>query len=54
VPVGVELEVFTAKVEDPEPETELGVKLAVAPEGNPVTLKLTFPVNPLEGVTLTV
>jgi hypothetical protein len=54
VPVGVELEVFTVKVEDPEPETELGAKLAVAPEGNPVTLKLTFPVNPLEGVTLTV
>jgi len=41
-------------VEDPEPETEVGVKLAVAPEGNPLTLKLTFPLNPLEGITLTV
>ena len=39
---------------DPEPATEAGVKLAVAPEGNPVTLKLTVPVNPLEGVTFTV
>jgi hypothetical protein len=45
--------VFTDMVEDPEPVTELGLKLAVAPEGNPVTLKVTFPVNPLEGVTLT-
>ena len=41
-------------VEDPEPETELGLKLAVAPDGNPLTPKVTFPVNPLEGVTLTV
>ena len=46
MPVGVELEVFTVKVEEPEPETELGVKLALAPKGNPVTLKLAFPVNP--------
>jgi hypothetical protein len=54
VPAGVELEVFTIKVEDPEPTTELGEILAVAPEGNPVTLKFTFPVNPSEGVTFTV
>lgn len=54
MPVGVEVEVFTVKVEDPESETELGEKLAFAPEGNPLTLKLTFPVNPYEGVTLTV
>jgi hypothetical protein len=40
-------------VEDPELETELGEKLAVAPEGNPATLKLTFPVNPLDAFTLT-
>ena len=54
LPVGVELEVFTVKVEDPEPVTEVGEELAVAPEGDPVTLKLMFPVNPLDGVTLTV
>jgi hypothetical protein len=53
VPVGVALPVVIARVEDPEPATELGVKLAVAPEGNPVTLKLTFPLNPLVGVTFT-
>ena len=53
MPNAVELEVFTVKVEDPELETVAGVKLAVAPVGNPVTLKLTLPVNPPEGVTLT-
>jgi hypothetical protein len=53
VPAGVEPEVFTDRLEDPEPVTELGLKLAVAPDGNPVMLKLTFPVNPTEGVTLT-
>ena len=52
--MGVEFEVLTAMVEDPEPETELGLKLAVAPEGSPFTLKVTFPANPFEGVTLTV
>ena len=54
MPSGVAVEVLTVKVEDPELETEAGVKLAVAPVGNPVTLRLTLPVNPLEGVTLTV
>ena len=44
---------LTAMAEDPEPETELGVKVAVAPDGNPLTLKLTVPLNPLEGVTFT-
>jgi hypothetical protein len=52
--VGVDVKVLTARVEDPEPETEPGVKLAVAPEGNPLTLKLTFPLNPLDAVTFTV
>jgi hypothetical protein len=40
-------------VVEPGPTTELGEKLSVAPEGNPVTLKLTLPVNPLGAVTLT-
>ena len=39
---------------EPEPGKDDGVKLAVAPEGTPVTLKLTTPVKPLIGVTLTV
>jgi hypothetical protein len=41
-------------VEDPEPVRELGLKVAVAPEGKPDTLKVTVPLNPLEGVTVTV
>ena len=32
---------------------ELGFKVAVAPEGKPDTLKLTVPLDPPEGVTLT-
>jgi hypothetical protein len=48
--VGVELNVFTDRVADPDPETELGLKLPIPPEGNPLTLKFTVPVDPLEGV----
>ncbi len=32
----------------------LGLKLALAPLGNPFTLKVTFPVNPPEGVIVIV
>ena len=32
----------------------LGLKLAVAPPGNPLTVKITAAVNPPEGVMLTV
>jgi len=53
VPVGVELEVFTDNVEDPEPETEPGLKAAVAPDGTPETPKVTAPLNPPVGVTFT-
>ena len=34
------------KVEVPFPATEDGLKLEVAAEGKPVTLKVTFPLNP--------
>lgn len=35
----------------PEPPlTILGLKLAVAPDGTPVTLRVTLPVNPLMGI----
>jgi len=37
VPFGVPQEVFTVKVDVPEPERELGLNVAVAPFGNPVT-----------------
>jgi hypothetical protein len=53
LPASVELDVAIDRVEDPEPVTEVGLKVAVAPEGKPETLKLTVPLNPPEGVTLT-
>jgi len=34
--------------------TEVGLNVAAAPAGSPDTLKLTVPVNPPEGVTVTV
>jgi hypothetical protein len=55
VPVGVEAEVLTCKVELPEPPLiEDGLKLPVAPEGKPDTLSATALLKPLLGVTLTV
>src|SRR5262249_43834659 len=54
VPGRVTAEVDTASVEDPDPPTEAGLKLAVAPGGSPLTLKLTAPANPFDAVTLTV
>ena len=46
--------VVTVKVEEPEPVTDAGLKLAVEPTPNPLTLKLTVPLNPPEGVTVMV
>ena len=39
---------------DPEVSTVVGVNVAVAPEGRPLTLKLTVPVKPVWGDTVTV
>ena len=46
--------VVTLIVDDPDVFTEAGLKDAEAPPGNPLTLKLTVPVNPPDGVTVTV
>ena len=56
VPPDVELEVLIERVEErPSPGViEVALKLGVAPDGKPVTLKLTLPLNPLTGVTFTV
>jgi len=54
VPVGVVLTVVTVIVDGPEPVTELGLKLAPAPVGSPLALKLTAPVNPFTAPTVTV
>jgi hypothetical protein len=54
VPVGVLAVVATVIVEEPEVVTEAGEKLAVAPEGSPLALKVTVPVKPPDGVTVAV
>ena len=38
--------VAIVKAEFPEPETELGLKEAVAPTGSPLAERLTAPENP--------
>ena len=54
VPAGVDVLVVTDMVEEPEPATEAGLKLALAPAGKPLALKLTLPVNPPAPVTVAV
>ena len=54
VPAGVVVLVATVMEEEPEPITDGGLKLAVAPAGNPLALNVTIPVKPPEGVTVTV
>ena len=54
LPVGVVLAVVTVMVEEPEVVTDVGLKLALAPAGNPEALKLTVPVNPFNAATVTV
>ena len=46
--------VDTPSVVGPEPDTASGLKVALAPDGRPITLKLTLPVNPATGVTVAV
>jgi hypothetical protein len=46
--------VLTVIVEDPAPETDAGLKFALAPDGNPLTLKPTALLNPPLAATLTV
>ncbi len=54
LPVGVVLAVVTVMVVEPGPVSVKGLKLELAPKGNPVALKLTVPENPPDGVTVTV
>jgi hypothetical protein len=46
--------VVTVIVELPEPATEPGLKLALAPDGRPDALKVTDPVNPFTALTVAV
>jgi hypothetical protein len=50
----VEPSVTTVIVVEPEVFTVVGLKVAVAPVGRPLTLNVTVPVNPVPGVTVTV
>ncbi len=55
VPVGVFRLVETVRVEVPEPPgIGLGPKLLLVWDGKPETLRLTLPVKPLLGLTVTV
>jgi len=55
VPVVVLLVVLMVSVDDPEPPLiEVGLKLAVAPEGKPLALNDTALLNPLTGLADTV
>jgi len=53
-PAGVEVEVVTVRVEEPEPVTEVGLNTPVVPEGSPLTPSMTVPVNPFSGATVAV
>jgi hypothetical protein len=44
--VAVVAVVVTVMVEAPEPGKEVGLNVAVAPEGNPLALRVTTPLNP--------
>ena len=50
LPVGVLPKVEMVKPEVPDEVIEAGENAAVAPAGNPLTLRDTVPVNPLVGV----
>lgn len=54
VPVEVEEVVLIVSVDIPPPVTDVGLKLAVAPEGKLRAEKVTLPVKPLSAVTVTV
>ena len=54
VPAGVELLVVIDRVEEPDPGTVAGLKLGVAPDGNPLTAKLTAPEKPFVAVMVIV
>ena len=52
-PVGVVVAVLMVRVVEPDVVICVGLKLAIAPEGAPLVLKPTVPVNPFNGVMVT-
>lgn len=53
-PMAVRLRVLMVKVDVPEPVTDVGLKLPVVRDGNPVTLRLTTPLKPFTFAIVTV
>ena len=54
LPVGVAAPDVTVIVEDPDVVTDAGLKVAMAPDGSPLTLNVTVPENPVDGVAVAV
>jgi hypothetical protein len=54
LPVGVVPAAVTVSVEGPLPLMVAGEKLAVAPVGKPLALRVTVPANPFRAPTVTV
>jgi hypothetical protein len=54
LPGGVDVDVVTVIVEFPEPFTEVGLKLALAPDGRPDALKVMVPANPFTALAVAV
>ena len=53
VPVDAVAEAVSVKVEVPDPFIEGGLKFAVTPDGNPLTLSATVPLKPLSAPVVT-
>ena len=51
---GIVFVVVIVNVEEPEPLTEVGLKLPLAPVGKPLTLHVTVPLKPLVAVAVAV
>ena len=54
LPAGVVALETTVIVEDPDVVIDVGLKVAVTPDGSPLTLKITVPMNPADGKTVAV
>ena len=54
VPAGVEDDVDILTVEVPDPVTDVGLNVAVAPMGNPLALSASLPLNPFNAVIVLV
>jgi hypothetical protein len=54
LPLAVFLDVWIVRVADPDPTTEVGLKVAVERGGNPLALKVTVPLKFPLAVTVTV